>query len=85
MCTAPIDFNRVDPFDGFHPLIKDASGIVYEKTGNTEDGRPVYCTFGNFRRACLSFGDELLYVLTSDNVIVPRAEYKPQGKQPLAP
>jgi hypothetical protein len=77
----PHPLSGVDPFDGF-PYQVQIDGQRYEKTGNTPDGRPVYCKYGTFRESVLSLGNEMLCVLTADEKIVPRGEYVPTDAPP---
>lgn len=65
--------SKVDSHDGL-PVFVISGEMLYEKTGNTRDGRGVYCHYGDFVRACRSFSDVGLFV-HCDGRMVPRAEY----------
>jgi hypothetical protein len=65
--------DSIDPW-GFASMV-EIDGKQYEQTGNTRDGKAVYCERGAFEKAMKRFDDRLLFVLDYYKMI-PAADYK---------
>lgn len=63
----------IDPW-GFASNV-EIDGKRYEQTGNTMDGKAVYCEEGSFNQATTRFDNGMLFVLDYYKMI-PAAEYK---------